>query len=349
MKKIKLGFIGVGFMGQLAHLSNYSQLTDECEIVAVAEARRHMGEEVARRYGIKNVFINHKDMLENCEIDAVVASQGYGNHINIVPDVLNAGLPILTEKPLCISVKNGEMLVKCAQKNNKLHMVGYHKRSDPAMEYAKKLLEQWKASGEYGKMRMVRITMPPGDWVGGAPKPISTDEAYPPVQWESMPEYFDKETGDAYNSFVNYYIHQVNAMRFLMGEPYQVSYADKSGALLVAESRSGICGTLEMSTYSNTVDWQESLFAGFEKGYILVELPAPLASQQAGRVTVMQDNGSGIPTTIQPHMPKLSAMKNQAKNFLAAVRGDKPAPCESGEALLDLRIAEEYIKRVRGL
>lgn len=344
MKKIKLGFIGVGFMGQLAHLTNYSQLADECEIVAIAEARRQLGEEVARRHGIKKVFENHRDMLQDCDIDAVVASQGYGNHINIVPDVLNAGLPILTEKPLCISVKNGEALVKCAEKNNTLHMVGYHKRSDPAMEYAKKVIEQWKASGEYGKMRLVRITMPPGDWIGGAPRPISTDEAYPSVLWESMPEYFNKETGEAYNSFVNYYIHQVNAMRFLMGEPYKVTFADKSGVLMVAESSSGICGTLEMATYNNSVDWQESLFVGFEKGYISVGLPAPLASQQAGRVTIMQDNGKGTPLTIQPHMPRISAMKNQAGNFLAAVRGEKPAPCESWEALEDLKIAEAYVK-----
>ena len=54
-------------------------------------------------------------------------------------------------------------------------------------------------------------------------------------------------------------------MRFLMGEPYKVTYTDKSGALLVVESKSGVCGTIEMAAYNNTVDWQESIFVGFEK------------------------------------------------------------------------------------
>ena len=54
-----------------------------------------------------------------------------------------------------------------------------------------------------------------------------------------MPDYFDKSTGDAYNAFVNYYIHQVNAMRFLLGEPYKVTFADKSGVLMAVESTSG--------------------------------------------------------------------------------------------------------------
>ena len=80
-----------------------------------------------------------------------------------------------------------------------------------------------------------------------------------------------------------------------------------------------------------------------KKGYILVELPPPLASQHAGRITVMQDNGVDTPVTIQPHLPRISAMKNQARNFLAAVRGERPAPCQSREALEDLKIAMDYI------
>jgi len=344
VNKVKLGFIGTGYMGQLAHLSNYAQLNDECEVVALAEARKSMGEKVARRYGVENVFTDHRDMLKNCELDAVVASQGYANHINIVPDVLNAKLPVLTEKPLCVCVENGEKLVKCAEENNTLHMVGYHKRSDPAMEYARKLIDQWKENGEFGKMRLVRISMPPGDWVGGKTGFISTSEGYPPVQWEGKPSCFDEQTANDYNAFVNYYIHQVNAMRFLFGEPYKLTYADRSGVLMAAESASGVCGVLEMAAYSNSIDWQEAMFVSFEKGYILVELPAPLACQQAGRVTVMKDNGKGIPETVQPHMPKLAAMKNQARNFLAAVRGDRAAPCGSREALEDLRIAVDYIR-----
>jgi hypothetical protein len=37
------------------------------------------------------------------------------------------------------------------------------------------------------------------------------------------------------------------------------------------------------------------------------------------------------------------AMRNQAKNFLSAVRGEKPAPCLSAEAVKDLQIAADYI------
>lgn len=344
MDKIKIGFVGVGFMGQLAHLSNYVVL-DDCEVVAIAEPRQKLAEKVAQRYGINKIYRDHRELLEECYVDAIVAPQPYRRHFTIVPDILEAGKPVLTEKPLALTVETGERLVKLAEDKGVLHMVGYHKRSDPAVEYAKKLVDEWKTSEELGKMRFVRITMPPGDWIGGGDSGlIRTDEPQPTGELEPIPEYFSKETAEAYDAFVNYYIHQVNMMRFMLGEPYDVSFADRSGVLLVAESETGVSGTIEMAPYSTSIDWQEEIFVGFEKGYIRVELPAPLASQQAGKVTVMCDPGSEIPVTIQPTLPKISAMRQQAKNFLAAVRRERPAPCNSKEALEDLKIARRYIE-----
>jgi predicted dehydrogenase len=343
VRKIRIGFVGAGFMGQLAHLTNYANL-DECEVVAIAEPRRELAEKVAQRYGIKEVFKDHLELLNKCEVDAIVAAQPYTHHIKLIPDILKAKKPLLTEKPLALSPEAGEELVRLAQENNVLYMIGNHKRSDPAMEYAKKLVDEWKATGLYGKMKLIRITMPPGDWVGGANKPLTSNEPYPEIEHEAMPQYFDEATGKLYNSFVNYYIHQVNAMHFFYGEPYDVTFADKSGVLLVTESKSGVCGTIEMAPFNTSIDWQESVLIAFEKGYIKVELPPPLASQLPGRVTVMKDNGNGIPTIEQPILPRISAMAQQARNFLAAVRGERPAPCEAKDAVEDLKIALKYVE-----
>jgi len=177
MKKVKLGFLGVGFMGQLAHLQNYAAL-EECEILGVTDVKQKQAARVAAAYGVPKVYPSVGEMLADPDIDAVVAAQSFDNHVNIVCDVLNAGKHILTEKPLCVYPQNGKVLVECALKNKKIHMVANHKRSDPATEYALKVIRSWKASGEMGKMNYIRITMPPGDWIGGANsrgKPITTD------------------------------------------------------------------------------------------------------------------------------------------------------------------------------
>ena len=343
-QKVRLGFVGTGFMGQRAHLINYIGLPD-CEVVALAEPRKRIALEVASRFGVKEVYRDHHELLKNTEVDAIVAAQPFSRHINLVPDILKAKKALLTEKPIAVLPESGEYLAKLAEENGVPYMVGYHKRSDPAVEYAKKVVESWKQSGEYGKMRLVRITMPPGNWTGGieGADVISSDEPYPTIETEGPPACFSEETGKEYVSFVNYYIHQVNAMRFLLGEPYRVTYAEKSGALMVAESESGVCGTLEMAPYGRTLDWQETFFVGFEKGYVKVELPAPLACQQPGVVTVYRDNGNREPEITRPELPRVAAMKNQAMNFLAAVRGQKPVPCGAAEAAEDLKIAMDYI------
>jgi predicted dehydrogenase len=99
-----------------------------------------------------------------------------------------------------------------------------------------------------------------------------------------------------------------------------------------------------MEPYSTSTEWHEHLMVCFKRGFVRVDLPAPLARQHAGKVTVMRDNGKGAPSYFEPVMPNVSAMRNQAKNFIAAVKGDRQAPCLAKEALEDLRLAEDYIR-----
>ncbi len=343
MPKVRIGFIGAGGMGQMAHLSNYAAIP-ECEIVALAEPRPRLARRVAERYGIPHVFADHQELLRKAGVQAVVAAQPYRRHAILIPDILRARVPVFTEKPLCLGVAAGERLVALGRELNVLHMVGYHKRSDPAMEYARSLCAEWKASGEFGKMRCVRISMPPGDWIAGADKPLDSGDPNPAGDSEPLPDEFPEHIGKAYDVFVNYYIHQVNALRFLLGEPYRVTHAERSGLLLVGQSASGVCATLEMAPYHTTVDWQESILIGFEKGCIRVELPAPLARQRPGRVRVLRDNGKSPPSQSEPLLPPRSAMRQQALNFIAAVRGESPPPCTAGEALEDLNAARDYIR-----
>jgi predicted dehydrogenase len=159
----------------------------------------------------------------------------------------------------------------------------------------------------------------------------------------------DKETYDAYVSFVNYYIHQVNMMRHLLGEDYKVTYADPSGAMLAVTSESGVAGVIEMSPYQNTIDWQEEMFVCFEKGWIKVNLPAPMALNRPGTVEIYKDPGDGaVPERLSPQLPWIHAMRQQAINFVKAVKGEMKPLCEAKDAYKDLQVARDYIRMMRG-
>ena len=224
-------------------------------------------------------------------------------------------------------------------------MVGYHKRSDPATVYARAEIDRYKASGELGALRYVRILMPAGDWVAqGSTHLIETNAPVPALSVDPPPVGMDEETAQEYDVFVNYYIHQVNLMRHLMGEDYDVTFADPSGVLLAVQSESGIAGTIEMSPYRTTIDWQEEALIAFERGYIRLELPAPLTSNRPGRVTVFYDPGGGVtPETRMPQLPWIHAMRQQASYFVRALQGEDTPLCEATEALRDLEIARDYI------
>ena len=94
---------------------------------------------------------------------------------------------VITEKPLAVGVKAGEMLAARAAKTGTVHMVGYHKRSDPATQYAMDVITGWKKSGEMGKLRYVRILMPAGDWTANGLLGVLSagDEPSQPIVRES--------------------------------------------------------------------------------------------------------------------------------------------------------------------
>lgn len=349
MSKVKIGFVGVGGMGQAAHLQNYVTLED-CEVVAIAEVKSDLREKVAAKYGIVKTYADHFDMLLDEKLDGIVASQPFTRHGTLIPELLTAGVPVFTEKPLAGSIEMGQKILSSLDNSSSWYMVGYHKRSDPAVMYAKKLIDELKVSNELGKLTYVRLLMPAGDWIAnGFIHNIWSSEGNPDFQWDPPASDMDKDTYDKYIGFVNYYIHQVNLMRHLMGEKYEVTFADPTGKLMITKSVNGICGSLEMTPYMTSIEWEESALVAFEHGYIKIELPAPLASNRPGKVTVYKDPGEGVvPMRYEPTLPWVHAMRQQAMNFVAAIKGDIKPLTTASEAMEDLQIARDYIRMLYG-
>ncbi|MCM8767126.1 MAG: Gfo/Idh/MocA family oxidoreductase [Candidatus Omnitrophica bacterium] len=340
-RKVRIIFVGVGSMGQCAHLKNYVLIPD-CEVVAICEIRENLGKKVMERYGIKNFYKNFDDLIEKEDFDGIVASQPFTRHYVILKEILKAKKPVFIEKPLASSVEIGEKILEMVKKAKTFLMVGYHKRSDLASIYVKNLVDKFKNSEEIGKLKYIRITMPPGDWIqGGFKDLITTDEKLPEnIEFDPKPENINEEDFREYIDFVNYYIHQVNFMRFLFGEDYKVKFADKSKILMVVESNSGIPGIIEMAPYKTSFTWEEKILICFEYGYIELSLPAPLASNISGKVKIYKDKPT--PQTIIPQFPPISAMYQQSINFIKAIKGEIKPPVDAEEALKDLKIAKEY-------
>ena len=266
-------------------------------------------------------------------------------HSSLVPELYERTSHLFTEKPIAVSVEAGERLAALAAEAGCVHMVGYNKRSDPATAHAVGVIRQWESTGQFGPLKYVRILMPAGDWIaGGFVGLLDGGDEKPELPREPRPADMDEATYKQYVSFVNYYIHQVNLMRLLLGEPYSVTYAEPSGVLTAVESASGVPGAIEMTPYQTTVAWEESALIAFERGYVKLALPAPMASNRAGTVEVYRDGGDGAaPERVIPAMPWVHSMRQQAINFVEVCRGGMAPPCDAAEAVEDLKVARDYI------
>ena len=96
MRQLKLGWVGSGFIGQVAHLANYAELPD-VDIVALAELRPKLGALACRKYGIQRYYSDHRELLDDpdiasrliIEIIEIGFSFDYRNHAKLSKSIYN--------------------------------------------------------------------------------------------------------------------------------------------------------------------------------------------------------------------------------------------------------------------
>jgi predicted dehydrogenase len=329
-------------MGQLAHIRNYALLREECELVALAEPRQRTAELVAARYGIGSVYRDHRELLESERLDGIVAAQPYVHHAALLPELYPRVPHLFTEKPLALGTATGDRLVQLARETGCVHMLGYQRRSDPATREAKRTVDEWKASGEVGALRYLRICYTDGEWTGNARAAfIDTGEEPPPIPAEQPPPEFagDDDALWALSDGVDKLVHPLNLLRHFLGERYRLVFVHVSGRLLVFESESGIPATIEVTPYRLAVGFDEELLVAFEHGYVRLR-PAPsLAVNRSGTLELRR--GEELSS---PQLPWIEPQRAQAADFLRVCRGEAAPPTDAAEAAEDLQLVVDVVR-----
>ena len=135
MRKLKLGWVGSGFIGQVAHLSNYIEIPN-VDILALAELRPKLGEIACNKYKIPRYYKDHLALLNDTDIKAIVAIVRRQHTASVALDILTKGYHLFTEKPMAPTVDQGQKLVDAAIKNNCIYVTGYMRRHDEGVQKA---------------------------------------------------------------------------------------------------------------------------------------------------------------------------------------------------------------------
>ena len=143
MPRLRLAVVGVGALGR-HHARILSELPD-VELVAVADSRSEQGEEIAAKCRTRWVA-DYRELLSRDVIDAVSVVVPTVAHRAVAGAFLEAGIPVLVEKPLAANVTHARELVRLASRQGTLLQVGHIERFNPAFQAAAPLIVEPKYS-----------------------------------------------------------------------------------------------------------------------------------------------------------------------------------------------------------
>lgn len=148
---IKVGVIGAGNIAEFVHIPGYQKCSN-AEVVAICDSLKERAAAFAREFGIKEIYTDYKEMLNQKELDAVSICTPTYLHYPIVMEAIKKGKHILCEKPMGMNYTEVQEMYEAAKKAKLKNMVAYTYRFVPAIRYAKYLIE----NGYIGKVRQFR-------------------------------------------------------------------------------------------------------------------------------------------------------------------------------------------------
>ena len=135
--RLRVALFGAGLVGQAGHAISLWEDRERFDFVAVADPSPSTRRAVAARYSVPNTCATLEEAL-GLGLDAVVIAVPDPAHIDAVLTALRAGVHVLCEKPLAVSVAECDEII--AARGDRVVQCGYMKLYDPAVERMVELL-----------------------------------------------------------------------------------------------------------------------------------------------------------------------------------------------------------------
>ncbi len=120
---LRVGVVGCGFFGDL-HARKYAA-APEAHLTAVCDVVPERAEATARRHGARGL-VEPAALIG--EVDAVSIATPASTHYEIAALFLKAGIHVLLEKPIALSLAHADELIALAEQNGLVLQVGHQER-----------------------------------------------------------------------------------------------------------------------------------------------------------------------------------------------------------------------------
>jgi len=234
--KLKVGIIGAGRIGKM-HAENIKRyFSEEVEIISIADIFADKILDWANSIGVSRVYKDHRAVLENKEIDAVLICSSTDTHSQFIIEAAQEGKHIFCEKPIDFNVEKIKQALSEVEKAGVKLQIGFQRRFDPHFRKMKQMILE----GKIGEMHILKIT--------------SRDPEPPPID-------YIKVSGGI---FLDMTIHDFDMARYLTGSEVEEVFAvanvlvdpkigevgDVDTAIVTLKFKNGVLGVIDNSRKS---------------------------------------------------------------------------------------------------
>ena len=261
MTKLKWGMIGGGEGSQIGPAHRLGALADGLyEFAAAAlDHRPEIGRNYAKSLGVpeNRAYGDWNEMLtaevkRKDRIDLVTVATPNSTHFEITKAFLEAGFNVLCEKPMTMTVEQGEEIVKIANKARKLCIVNYCYSAYPMVRQARAMVQ----NGELGKLRLIVTNFSHGHH-GDA-----NDADNPRVRWR-----YDPQMAGVSGQFADCGIHALHMASFIGNDEVEVISADFASTIQGRELEDDAMVNFRMSSGIVGRLWTSSVAIGRQHGF----------------------------------------------------------------------------------
>lgn len=261
MTKLKWGLIGGGEGSQIGPAHRLGAQADgHFDFVAGAlDHRADVGRAYAQRLGIvaDRAYGDWREMLagesaREDRIDLVTVATPNSTHFEITKTFLEAGFNVLCEKPMTVTVEEGEEIVKIARANGRICAVNYCYSAYPMIRQARAMVR----AGELGNIRLVVTNFSHGHH-GDA-----EDADNPRVRWR-----YDPAMAGVSGQFADCGIHALHMAGFICDDHVTTLSADFASTISSRVLEDDAMVNFRMSKGTVGRLWTSSVAIGRQHGF----------------------------------------------------------------------------------
>jgi predicted dehydrogenase len=329
-RPLRLAIVGLGLIGR-RHAAAIKQI-DSIEICAVVDTDSEIISQ-ATHSGVVT-FSDLSDMIDTVNPDGIILATPTNYHVSQGLTCVEAGIPVLIEKPIADDVAEACHLVQQSETLNTAVMIGHHRRFNPIIQKAKQMLD----AHEVGDIRVIDAKC----WF------YKPDHYFEIAPWRK-----NKGAGPVSINLV----HDIDLLRYLCGDIIEVQavmstsargFEVENVAAAIFRFENGAIGTISVSD-SSVSPWSWEFTSGENPVYPFTEQSAYYISGSHAALAIPEltlwqhaQNADWLspmsPTLKQVDMS--DPLVNQLQHFAAVIRGEETAIVAAREGLQNLAVIE---------